>query len=421
VRRSSAILAAAGLAAGAAVASGAASVAVAGGPVGRRLVARADRRRNAVTGPADLPVSERARELHAALRIVDLHADSLFWGRDLLVRGTAGHVDVPRLIEGNVAIQGLAVATKVPRNVSLDRNEEGFDDVTLVALGLGWPRPALRDPFARALYLADRARSFADGSAGRLSFIRTRDDLRRHLARREEDARRTACFLALEGAHPLAGDPGLVDRLVEAGYRMMAPVHFLDTEFAGSAHGAAKGGLTELGRELIDRMEAGSVVVDLAHASPATIEDVIAVARRPVVVSHAGVRATCDSIRNLSDEQLTAVAGTGGLIGIGFWPAATCGDDPAAIARAVAHAVGVVDIRHVALGSDFDGAVTVPFDAAGMVRLTDALLAVGFAEPAIRAVMGENALRLLEELLPSTGDRVDDAPAPSEIGLAAAV
>ncbi len=398
-------MAAAGFAAGSVVAAGLTSLAVAGGPVGRRLVARADRRRNAVTGDG-AAVSERARELHATLRVVDLHADSLFWGRDLLVRSDAGHIDVPRLIEGNVALQGFAVATRVPRNVSMERNEaDAFDDVTLVALGLGWPRPAMRDPLARALHLASRAATFAEASEGRLALIRSQSDLRDHLARRGADPELTACFLALEGAHPLSGDAvlleRLVDRLVEAGYRMMGPSHFLDTGFAGSAHGVTKGGLTDLGRDLVALLEARSIVVDLAHASAATVDDVIAVARRPVVVSHAGVRATCESNRNLSDDQLRAVAGTGGLVGIGFWPAAVCGDDPASIARAIAHAVSVVGVRHVALGSDFDGAVSAPFDAAGLARLTDALLEAGFAEPAIRAVMGENALRLLEESLPS--------------------
>jgi membrane dipeptidase len=398
-------VAAAGLATGAVVAAGAMSLAVAGGPVGRRLVGRADRRRNTVIGGRGA-VSERSLELHATLRVVDLHADSLFWGRDLLVRSRSGHIDVPRLIDGNVALQGFAVATRVPRNVSMERNaEHSFDDVTLVALGLGWPRPAMRDPLARALHLAERAAAFADASEGRLALIGSQADLRGHLARRETDPALTACFLALEGAHPLSGDAalveGLVDRLVEAGYRMLGPSHFLDTEFAGSAHGATKGGLTDLGRELLTLLEARSVIVDLAHASPATVDDAIAVASRPVVVSHAGVRVTCDSNRNLSDEQLRAVAGTGGLIGIGFWPAAVCGDDPASIAAAIAHAVSVVGVRHVALGSDFDGAVSAPFDAAGLVRLTDALLQAGFAEPTIRAVMGENALRLLDELLPA--------------------
>jgi microsomal dipeptidase-like Zn-dependent dipeptidase len=405
VRRRIGLVAAAGVAVGTAAAAGAATVAIAGGPVGRRLVARGDRRRNTVTGDPRTVVSERARELHVSLRVVDLHADTLLWGRDLLARSTTGHVDVPRLIDGGVALQGLAVATKVPHGLSMERNEGRFDDVTLVALGLGWPRPALRDPFARALHLAEKAQRVADFSAGRLTLIRTSCDLHQHLERLHDGVEATAAFLALEGAHPLVGGPGsvdvLVEDLIEAGYRMVGPSHFLDTPFGGSAHGVVKGGLTELGRELIDRLEARSIVIDLAHASPALFDDVVADARRPVVVSHAGVRATADSVRNLTDEQLKAVASTGGLVGIGFWPVATGGEDVASIVRAIDHAIGTIGLRHVALGSDFDGAVSAPFDAAGLAHLTDGLLEAGFSEAAIRAVMGENALRFLGDQLPA--------------------
>jgi microsomal dipeptidase-like Zn-dependent dipeptidase len=181
---------------------------------------------------------------------------------------------------------------------------------------------------------------------------------------------------------------------------MMAPTHFFDNEWGGSAHGVGKGGLTERGRELVRRMESKRMLVDLAHASPATFDEVIAVASRPVVVSHTGVKGTCESVRNLSDEQLRRVAATGGVVGIGFWDTATCGSDAASIARAIRHAASVVGARHVALGSDFDGTVTTPFDATGVVQITDALLAAGFGEDDIRLIMGGNVLRLLSETLP---------------------
>ena len=143
------------------------------------------------------------------------------------------------------------------------------------------------------------------------------------------------------------------------------------------------------------------MLVDVSHASVATIDDVLAVARRPVVASHTGVNGTCESIRNLSDDHLRGIAATGGLVGIGFWPAATCGEDPAAIARAVAHAMSVVGVGQVGLGSDFDGGVPTPFDASRMVELTDALLVIGLDEDDVRRVMGENALTLLARTLPA--------------------
>jgi microsomal dipeptidase-like Zn-dependent dipeptidase len=209
-----------------------------------------------------------------------------------------------------------------------------------------------------------------------------------------------AAVLAIEGAHALEGKLSSVDDLSQAGFRMISLTHFFDTEFAGSSTGVEKHGLTDLGRQLIKRFEEASILVDLAHASPQTIEDVTSMATRPVVVSHSGVRATCDSRRNLSDTEIRTVADTGGLIGIGYFPGAVCGNDTPSIVRAIRHAVDLVGAEHVALGSDFDGAVRMPFDATGLVLLTDALLKDGFSEQQIRSIMGENVLRLVLRSLP---------------------
>ena len=207
-------------------------------------------------------------------------------------------------------------------------------------------------------------------------------------------------MLSIEGAHALDGDPANVDVVADAGIRMIGPAHFFDTAFGGSAHGMEQGGLTAKGREMVRRMEARGVILDVSHSSARTIDDALAVSTRPVVASHGGVRGVLDNARNLSDAHLDGIAATGGLVGIGFWPTASGGDDAAAIARSVAYAVERVGAEHVALGSDWDGAVPVPFDAAGVVRLTDALLDVGLDEAAIRAVMGENVLRVLAQALP---------------------
>lgn len=136
------------------------------------------------------------------------------------------------------------------------------------------------------------------------------------------------------------------------------------------------------------------------HASAKTIEDVLAVANRPVVVSHTGVKGTCDNNRNLSDDQIRAVASKGGLIGIGYWDTATCGTDAHAIVKAMRYVSDRVGVEHVALGSDFDGAVTEPFDTSGLVEITGAMLEAGYSEQEIRMIMGENALKFLAANLP---------------------
>ena len=363
-------------------------------PVGERALNRVHRR-----GP--YRATPRAVELHRSLTVVDLHADSLLWGRDLRRRASYGHLDIPRLVDGGVALVGLSAATQVPLGANMDRNDERPDLVTLLALSQRWPRATWGSRLARALHLAFRLREMAAESAGRLTLIETRHDLEAYLARRSTDPSITAAFLSVEGAQALDGDVASIDILAAAGFRMIAPSHLLDTVYGGSAHGAVKGGLSEVGRELLSRTESAGVLVDLAHASSATIDDVLALAARPVVASHTGVRAAVPGIRNLPDDQVRAIAATGGLVGIGFWPVACGGDDHRAIARSVVSALELAGIDHIAIGSDFDGAVSTPFDASGMPLLTEALLAEGLSDADIGAVMGGNAVRLLTAALPA--------------------
>ena len=344
--------------------------------------------------------SERGRALHSRLLVADMHADTLLWDRDVLARSERGHVDVPRLAEGGVALQFFTVVSHTPYFGNYDSNPEGLDGVTAIAVAERWPLRSVRSLRERALYQARKLKEAAARSGGRFVVIKTADDLARFVERRRSDPQLVAGLLGLEGAYPLEGDVNNVDVLFDAGFRMLAPTHFYDNEWGGSAHGVNKTGLTEKGREMVRRAEARGMLVDLAHASEQTFEDVVAVATRPLVVSHTGVKGTCDNRRNLSDEQLRKIAAKGGVIGIGYWDAATCGRDARAVARAVRHAASVVGVEHVALGSDFDGAVTEPFDTTGVVLITDALLAEGFTDAEVGAVMGGNVFRLLAETLP---------------------
>jgi microsomal dipeptidase-like Zn-dependent dipeptidase len=176
---------------------------------------------------------------------------------------------------------------------------------------------------------------------------------------------------------------------------MAGLTHFFDNEVAGSMHGIAKGGLTELGRQVVPRMEALGMIVDLAHASHATVAEVLAMAKRPVVSSHGGVQATCKVNRNLTDDEVRGIAKTGGVVGIGFWDGAICSTRLEAAAKAIAYVRDLVGIDHVRLGSDFDGSTTTGFDASQVVAVTQALLDAGFSEADIRKVMGGNVLRVI--------------------------
>lgn len=355
---------------------------------------------NHVASHPAAPPSKEAVNLHAQLRIVDLHADSLLWGRNLLKRSTRGAVDVPRMIEGNEALEIFTAVTKSPRGLNYERNDSNSDTIVWLALAQRWPPRTWNSLTQRALYLAERFQKTAAASGGRLVPIRTARDLKNYLAHRPQNPNITAGLLGIEGGHALDGKLENFDVLFEAGYRYISLTHFFDDELAGSSAGIAKGGLTPLGRELVQRMNDKRVIIDLAHASPQTIQDVLALSQRPVIVSHGGLKGACFNNRNLSDEEARGVARSGGMIGIGFWETAVCGDDVQAIVKSMRYAANLVGTDHVALGSDFDGAVTVPFDSAHLVELTDALLKNGFTPEEIRAIMGENALRFLLENLP---------------------
>ncbi|MFN7929186.1 MAG: dipeptidase [Blastocatellia bacterium] len=344
--------------------------------------------------------SEKAKVLHQQLFVADLHADSLLWNRNLLERSVRGHVDVPRLIEGNVALQSFTIVSKTPRGQNIEANDDSTDNITLLSVLELWPMRAWTSLKERALFQARKLHEYAANSGGKLTLIKTKSDLETYVARRQKEQGITAGFLGIEGAQVLEGKLENVDVMFDAGFRMMAPTHFYDNDIGGSAHGVKKGGLTALGKEVIKRMEARKMLVDIAHAAPATIDDVLAIATRPVIVSHTGVKGTCNNTRNLSDDHLQRIAKTGGVIGIGYWETAVCGTDAKAVAKAIRYAVTVAGIDHIGLGSDFDGAVTEPFDTTGLVQVTEALLGEGFSTDDIKKIMGGNVLRVLREALP---------------------
>ncbi|MGE0502135.1 MAG: dipeptidase [Rhizobiaceae bacterium] len=350
--------------------------------------------------PGPYTASPEATALHETLTVADLHADSLLFGRDLLQRHDRAHVDVPRMVEGNVALQVFGAVTQSPAGLNIESNPADSDQIILIALGLRWPPATWTSNLERALYMARQFHDMAERSAGKLTVVKSRADLEAFLERRRTDRTLVAGMLAIEGAHALDGDPANVDVLFNAGYRMMSGAHFFDNAMAGSAHGEEKFGFTDEGREMLRRMEEKRMIFDISHASARQIDEALEIATRPVVVSHTGVRGTCDNNRNLTDDQLRRIAANGGLVGIGFWDVAVCGTTADSIAKAQRYVADLIGVEHVALGSDYDGTVTVPFDASGMVLLTEALMKAGFNAGQIGQIMGGNQIRFLMENLP---------------------
>jgi microsomal dipeptidase-like Zn-dependent dipeptidase len=350
---------------------------------------------NAVDGQPLIKVSDEAKALHKTLNIVDLHSDTLMWNRDLGDRADRGHMDLPRLQEGNVALQLFSSVTKTPKGQNYDGNGADTDNITLLTFAQLQPVKTWRSLVERSLYHAAKRDNAVTESDGKLQAVDKAQQLDALLAARQKDRSTVGAMLTIEGLHNLEGKLENLNRLYDAGFRMAGFTHFFDNELGGSMHGLKKGGLTPFGRDILRRMEAKGMIVDIAHLSHAGVAEVLAMAKRPVVSSHGGVQATCKVNRNLTDDEVRGVAKTGGVVGIGYWEGAICSTDPRAAAKAMKHVRDLVGIQHVALGSDYDGATTVRFDTSQLAQVTQALMDEGFTPDEIRAVMGENALRVI--------------------------
>jgi len=350
--------------------------------------------------PVAAKAGPKALALHKTLAIADMHSDTLMWQRDVLDRAGRGHVDLPRLEDGHVALQVFSSVSKTPKGQNYDANGSDSDNITLLAFAQLQPPRTWTSILERSLYHAQKLQRAADNSDGRLRFIKTSADLSKLLADRASGKQVTGAVFSVEGLQNLEGKIANLDKLQAAGMRMAGLTHFFDNEVAGSMHGIRKGGLTPLGRQVVAELERRHIVVDIAHSSHKTVADVLAMATRPVVSSHGGVQATCKVNRNLTDDEIRGVAKTGGVVGIGYWDAAVCGTAPAKVAEAIAHVRDLVGIDYVGLGSDFDGATTTGFDSSKLVLVTQALIDRGFSDADIAKVMGGNVLRVLGQVLP---------------------
>ena len=367
-----------------------------------------DKQTNMVDGKPLPEIRAEAQELHDSLMIVDLHGDTLLWKRKITDNVDYGHIDLDRLEAGNVGLQIFSSVTKTPKGQNYDSNSGDTDNITLLAITQLQPVRTWFSLLERQLYHAQKLDKAVAASGGRLASI----SQPAHLDRLDKSI---GVLFSAEGLQTLEGDRANLKKLYASGMRMAGLVHFFDNELAGSMHGMEKGGLTEFGRTIVRDMEQMGMIVDIAHSSHTTVADILKIAKRPVVSSHGGVQAVCGVNRNLTDAEIRGVAATGGIIGLGYWDGAMCDTDPATVARAVKHVRDLVGIEYVALGSDFDGAVTTRFDTSGIVHITQALMDAGFSEAEIRAVMGLNALRVIRAGLvplsaPGTPAKAGDQP-----------
>lgn len=367
--------------------------------IGPRLL---EQQFNQIKPHSAYPISDRTKLLHADLFIGDWHSDSMLWNRDLAEQSDYGHVDIPRMQQGNVAVQMFTTVTKSPSGLNYEKNHsDASDNITKIALLQSWPIDTWASLFARAMHQANKLHELAKQNPDDFMLITSKADLVRLLEIRKANPDMIGGLIGTEGSHALDGNLDNIARLHENGFRMMSLHHFFDNKLGGSLHGTAKGGLTDFGREALLRMVQQDIIVDVSHSSEQAVKDAMALTSTPFVVSHTGFKGHCDSPRNISDSLMQAIAKKGGLIAVGFWDAAVCHPSVEAVAESIQYGVELVGEDHISLGSDYDGATSVAFDTSELAALTEALFKQGLNERQIRKVMGANMLGFLERNLPT--------------------
>jgi membrane dipeptidase len=298
-----------------------------------------------------------------------------------LRRRTPGHTDIPRLRAGRVGAQFWSVY------VPSDAVSEGAARVQLEEIDIARQIIArYPEHFELALSVSDVERIFGSG--------------------------RIASMLGMEGGHAIENSLGALRAFFDLGVRYMTLTHSGTIDWADSATGEARhGGLTAFGEEVVREMNRLGMLVDLSHASPATMSDVLGVTEAPVIFSHSSARALTDHVRNVPDSILRRMPGNGGIVMVTFVPSfvneevrryeGPPGPAPRAdltdVADHIEHVRDVAGIDHVGIGSDFDGISSTPLgleDVSTYPALLAELSLRGWSEEDLRKLAGENLLRV---------------------------
>jgi membrane dipeptidase len=317
---------------------------------------------------------------------------------DLLER-TPGHTDIPRLRAGHVGAQFWSVY------VPADAVQEGAARIQLEEIDIA-RRIIARYPEHLELALApeDVRRAFSEG--------------------------KIASMLGMEGGHAIENSLGALRACYDLGARYMTLTHSATIDWADSATDEPlHGGLTAFGEEVVREMNRLGMLVDLSHASPGTMSDVLDVSEAPVIFSHSSARALTDHPRNVPDSILRRMPENGGLVMVTFVPSFVSEavrtyegppeDAPRAtiddVADHIAHVRDVAGIDHVGIGSDFDGITSTPLgleDVSTYPSLFAELSRRGWTENDLRKLAGENLLRVWREA-DSVARRIQRVRGPS--------
>lgn len=305
--------------------------------------------------------------------VVDLHCDTILdvqaGRRRLDQRSTQGHIDLPRLREGGVDVQVFAMYVA--------------------------PRLAARGQ-ARARELMDAFHAAVRANASQIVHATTVADIER--AQREG---KVAAVMSIENGDALGADLAALDEFYRQGVRMMGLTWNPSNALGDGALGRQHGGLTDLGRSVLRRMEELGVVVDVSHLSEQSFWEALRSTRGPIIASHSNAAALHMHPRNLADEQLRAIAQRGGVVGVNFYAGFLGAATLDRVLDHIDYLAKVMGVDHVALGSDYDGIPQAPAgleDVSKLPNLTAGLQRRGYTTEQIHKILGGNALRVFRQV-----------------------
>lgn len=332
----------------------------------------------------------RAEALHASMISLDSHTDApLRWDEGLHFADDAKNcVNLPKMRRGGVDVQYVAAY------VGSEYRHKGKEKM----------RPLNAKTFAerraRTEHLINLVEKEVAMNAEHVGIARNSADVRTLKA-----AGKKALMLGVENGLGIGYDLDYIDTLAAKGVTYITLCHVFDNQLcATSSNPRKKGaGLTDFGRKAVERMNRCGVLIDLSHAGEQTFYDVISLTDKPIVASHSGCRALCNHDRNLTDDQLRALAKNGGVIQIvayaGFLAKPKSKANLSVFVDHIDHAVKVAGIDHVGIGTDFDGGGHIEglMHSGDFINITMELMRRGYADEDIAKIMGGNWLRVLDQ------------------------
>ncbi|MDO4510429.1 MAG: membrane dipeptidase [Bacteroidales bacterium] len=335
---------------------------------------------------------KQAKDMHSRMLSVDSHTDaplSFVRGRGELGKHSQNRVNIAKMQEGMLDAQYLAAWVGSDSTITVDGKKQS------VALPL--TDATFAKAWKRTLQLIDVAKDQISQNEHLCNLARSEADVRRLKAEGKK-----ALLLGVENGLGLGNDIGKVKTLAQMGVTYITLCHTWDNQIChSSTHTAdAKKGLTAFGRKLVKEMNRQGMLIDLSHCSDGTFWDVMKLSSKPVVCTHSGARALCDNDRNLSDDQLRAIARNGGVVQTVAYYEFLSRHHKATIddfIDHIHHMVKVAGIDHVGIGTDFDGGGGVPGLEADndLINITMRLIERGYSETDIAKIWGGNFFRVL--------------------------